>query len=418
MENQELFKQAIADAKAVREAAISNAKAALEETFSSNIMSMLTQKINELEEDTDKEDEMKKEGAKMEKPEMEEGHEAEIGYGPAHQKPQIEEDSYEENKTMDEMDLEEILAELEKEEEDKMEEGKKKSEEEKLEETADADADDKMEEAKKDEEAEGDDEITELTIDELKDILKDVLKDVMGEKEEMSAEEEMPAEEPTEEPADDEKAIDLEELLAELAKDAEEDDKMEEGKKANFTVPANDADDLDDEAKHFKSLLKKAKINATVKAGIGEIEITVDSSDEAKAKQAVEDAGYSLDEAKIKKELEEAINTIKVLQSELNEVNLLNAKLLYTNKLFKAKSLSESQKVNVLKAFDRAENVKEAKKIYATLSESFASKAATKTQIKESVGFASKASGVAPKQPIVESDSAIRRMQQLAGIIK
>ena len=356
MENQELFKQAITDAKAVREAAISNAKAALEETFSSNIMSMLTQKINELEEDTDKE-EMENEG-KMAK---EEGMETAIGYEAGHQKPEIEEEGYgEESKSMEEMELEEILAELEKEEEGKMEEGKKKSkdedEKEELEETADADADDKMEEAKKDEveEAKGDDEVTELTVDELRDIIKDVLKDVMGGEEEPAEE---PAEEPTEEPAEDEKSIDLDELLAELAKDAEEEDKMEEGKKKE-------------------------------------------------------------EESKDKKDLEEAIKTIKVLQSELNEVNLLNAKLLYTNKLFKAKSLSESQKVNVLKAFDRAENVKEAKKIYATLSESFTSKAATKTQIKESVGFASKASGVAPKQPIVESESAIRRMQQLAGIIK
>jgi len=117
-----------------------------------------------------------------------------------------------------------------------------------------------------------------------------------------------------------------------------------------------------------------------------------------------------------KKDLEEAISTIKTLQTELNEVNLLNAKLLYTNKIFKAKSLNEAQKVKVLKAFDKATNVSEVKTVYNTLSESFETK--TKTTIKESVGFASKAVGVAPAQPIVEGDAAIRRMQQLAGIVK
>jgi hypothetical protein len=117
-----------------------------------------------------------------------------------------------------------------------------------------------------------------------------------------------------------------------------------------------------------------------------------------------------------KKDLEEAIKTIKTLQFELNEVNLLNAKLLYTNKIFKSKSLNEAQKVKVLKSLDKAVNVKEAKAIFETLSETL--NVRTKSSIKESVGFASKAMGVAPSQPIVESDAAIRRMQQLAGIIK
>ena len=77
----------------------------------------------------------------------------------------------------------------------------------------------------------------------------------------------------------------------------------------------------------------------------------------------------------------------------------------------------EEVKEIVLKAFDRAENVREVKTVYNTLAESFTSKT-RQQQIKESVGFASKAVGVAPKQQIVEGDSAVLRMQQLAGIIK
>jgi hypothetical protein len=114
-------------------------------------------------------------------------------------------------------------------------------------------------------------------------------------------------------------------------------------------------------------------------------------------------------------ELEEALNTIAVLRSSLNEVNLLNAKLLYVNKLFKGRNLTEAQKVKVINAFDRAETVKETKNIFETLKESFTT---TKNPIKESLSFASKAAGVAPnRQPIVEGDEFMKRMQKIAGII-
>ncbi len=63
--------------------------------------------------------------------------------------------------------------------------------------------------------------------------------------------------------------------------------------------------------------------------------------------------------------------TINELRRELNEVNLLNAKLLYTNKIFKAKNLTESEKIKVLNTFDKAETVKEVKLVFETLTESF-----------------------------------------------
>jgi hypothetical protein len=114
--------------------------------------------------------------------------------------------------------------------------------------------------------------------------------------------------------------------------------------------------------------------------------------------------------------LEEVMKEINELKEELKEVNLLNAKLLYTNKIFKAKNLSEDKKVKVLKAFDKAETVKEAKVIFETLNEGIVSKAISQARPK---GQASKT--IAPiteaKQPIVEN-SAFARMQQLAGIIK
>jgi hypothetical protein len=112
-------------------------------------------------------------------------------------------------------------------------------------------------------------------------------------------------------------------------------------------------------------------------------------------------------------ELEEAKATIETLRKDLQEVNLLNAKYLYMNKLFKSKSLTEAQKVKVINALDRATNVTEVKLTYETLKESFEKK---KETIKESIGFASKPAGVAPKANIMEADTFINRWQKLAGI--
>ena len=116
-------------------------------------------------------------------------------------------------------------------------------------------------------------------------------------------------------------------------------------------------------------------------------------------------------------EMNEAIRTINTLRTELNEVNLLNAKLLYVNKIFKAKNLTESQKLQVIASFDKATTAKEAKVVFESLNATLTA-AAPKQAIKESLGFASKAAGVAPRKAIVESNDVITRMQKLANIIK
>jgi hypothetical protein len=121
-----------------------------------------------------------------------------------------------------------------------------------------------------------------------------------------------------------------------------------------------------------------------------------------------------------KDEMKEAIDTINALRNELNETNLLNAKLLYVNKIFKAKNLTESQKLKVIASFDKATTPKQAKELFESIQNSDFG-ASKKSQIKESLGFASKAAGVAPKNSantIVESNDVIARMQKLANIIK
>ena len=136
-------------------------------------------------------------------------------------------------------------------------------------------------------------------------------------------------------------------------------------------------------------------------------------------KEEVEEEVVNEAKEEEKSDLDQALETIESLKKDLNEVNLLNAKLLYVNKIFKSNDLNESQKVNIISAFDKAETVKEVKLVYETVSENVVAKK-EKATIKESkLGMASKATGTTASKPEVinEVSDTVRRMQKLAGII-
>lgn len=168
--------------------------------------------------------------------------------------------------------------------------------------------------------------------------------------------------------------------------------------------------DLGDDGESMEETLSLDEVLAQLEA---------EELEEKKDPKKVEKSDKELEEKveEMEEELEEAQDAIITLNETLKELNLLNAKLLFANKILRAKNLSESEKSRVIKAFDRTKTVKETKNTYATLMESL-SNTKQKTQIKESIGFASKPAGVAPKSqnPIVESDGFINRWQQLAGI--
>jgi hypothetical protein len=127
--------------------------------------------------------------------------------------------------------------------------------------------------------------------------------------------------------------------------------------------------------------------------------------------------GYDGKVKKLKEERDEAIATVTSLQETLSEMNLLNSKLLYCNKLFRANALTEAQKVKVVDALDMANTANEAKLVFSTLQESFNFTGVEKRAIKEGLGRASKASGTAPKKVITESvDETVSRFQKLANI--
>jgi len=383
MANRDLLADAIADAKAVKEVAIANAKAALEEAFTPHLKDMLAQKINEME-DMDEEMDL----AEVDKEKMDEEMETE-GYG------KKDMDEAEEAEDMDEeLDLEEILAELELDEEKELEEetskphgniGAQTPEGEPLgfleeEEAEEVETDDSEEEIN----------LEEMSEEELKDLIEDVIEDMIsageleagGDKVEMADEE-----------------GEAEEVDMEMDVDAD----LQEGKEKMTEVDLSGS---------VEALPDVAAMIAFLAGALGVPAAVLASMSLGKLKSLLKGK-------KMEEELNEAKSAIKYLRSELNEVNLLNSKLLYTNKIFRGKNLTENQKIKVLKAFDKAETVKEAKAIFETLNENLVAKT-TKSNIRESLGAASKPAGVAPKRPlnegIIQEDAMVKRFKQLAGL--
>lgn len=325
MSNRDLLKEAIADAKAVKEIAITNAKAALEEAFTPHLMSMFEKKLAEMEGDEDEH----MEEAKM------------------HDEKEMKEEMHDDETMEEDLELEALLRELEEAEEEESEESEEEESEEGGEEEEESEEDIELDFDAMEKDPEKFTEMIEKIVDE---VIDEMIADGEleagheGMEDEAGAGMEMPAEEPAEE-----------------------------------EMPMAEASEEGDEKKdHMEEEMKK-----------------------------MED------------ELKEAYAALEAVKGELNEVNLLNSKLLYVNKIFKAKNLTEAQKVHVLSAFDKAETVKESKLIYETLKENLSKPTATaakKQFVTESKSFASKSVGTAPKQPVVETDPMVERFKKLAGL--
>ena len=349
MANKDLFKQAIAEAKSVREAAIANAKEALEETLTPHLKDMLAAKLQEMEDSQTEEvvNEAEEVEETAEETVNEEVNEEETVDEAKH------DDDVDEAKHDDAKDeaIEEELTEVEPVEAADKDE-------------AEVDSEESEDEAEHEDMPDGDEDISKLSVDQFKDMIRDIIAQEVGgdaaaddmdagDMEPMGDEEDMEAgmEEP--EMAGDEEEIDLDELLAEL--------------------------------------------EATEEVTEGE-----HKEDDKKMEEEVNEE---------KSELEQALETIETLKSELNEVNILNSKLLYVNKIFKSNNLSESQKVNIIAAFDKAETVKEVKLVYETVSDNIVDVKKENVSEAKVKGMASKATGTTASKPqgeIVLSEAAQR----------
>jgi hypothetical protein len=352
MANRDMLKEAIADAKALKETAIANAKAALEEAFEPRLKSMLSAKLQEMDDEDLDEAEEKMTEAKKEYKDDDRKDGGESKETKRTEKMKYGKDLAEGD--LDEMDLNELLAELD-------EDARTDAEQEGYE--------DGMEDEKEDMEDMEDEDIDleDMSEEDLKSFIEDVIADMVT-----SGELEAGEEFEVEDEVEDEEEIDVE-------------DETE----VDVEVAENARTDAEDQEEEYVGDDEKYEYEKGKEAG----------------------------EKEEKEDLEEMRKEIEELRSDLHETNLLNAKLLYTNKIFRAKNLKEAQKIKVLEAFDKASNVKEVKLIFETLNEGMVANTTTATPIRENLGRASKAAGMAPrKQPIMEIDPQVARWQKLAGI--
>ena len=317
----DILKEAIADAKAVRETALENAKMALEEAFTPQIKSMLSAKLKEDDMDDEAEEDM-----------HDEGHDDEAEEG-EHEEGEHEEGMREDDEEAEEGEREEGMH------------------------------DDEAEEAMHDE-GEDEDEVEEENLD-LEAIIK--------------------------------------ELESELTEEEDEDEEVEES-----TEAVEESDEPVEES---------TEETVEEEYEIDEAALTEDE-DEDEDEKEVDESNTSAIEAELK-EYKEAVHFLK---DKLHEVNILNAKLLFTNKLFKAYSLDNNQKLKVVETFDRAQTTREIKLVYSTLAEQFSDNGSivTKKSISESASapVASTKPSKEATKVISEETNVANRFKKLAGLIK
>jgi len=328
----DLLSEAIADAKAVKETALANAKLALEEAFTPKLQSMISAKLAEDADEEEMDEELDS---------------SDLGAGDNAQP------SDDANDSSDiENDEELMVAEEDELEEDELEEEDDMDEDEDMEAELDMDSEEEM----------GDD------MDDME--------------------------------ADEEDELDLESVIAELEAEMEEDE-----------APADENYHEEEEMDEEEDMDEEEEID------LDEVIRTLKEMEEGDYNEEEMGEEEDMDEDEdLASELEEAYNTIASLKNTINEVNLLNAKLLYTNKLFRTFDLNENQKVKVLENFDRTSSVREVKLVFSTLAENLNVAKKKRTVVKE--GYASKATkSSAPKKQIIsEGNEMAARWKKLAGL--
>ena len=343
----DLLKEAIADAKAVRETALQNAKMALEEAFTPHLKSMLSAKLAEDDEEW----------------EDEEGDEEVPG------EPD-DEDAESMARQYREDDDEESAVDID----------------------IDADGDDEEEAPEEEEEGVSEEDIIEIDGVKYAPIV---------------------TEDEFDEDVDETEELDLEAVIRELEQEIAEADEAEEEVTEEEIVTEEEDDEEEDEKDKEEESVEEQSSSSGIGKGTGVKQASA-SDEEDPGKGKVHEQVDSL-----QSELSEYKEAVAYLRDKLHEVNILNAKLLYTNRLFREFALSNDQKLKIVETFDRAQTTREIKLVYSTLAESYTDGGiiTKKTSVKES---ASRKTGTtAPKRKIItEEDQVANRFKKLAGILK
>lgn len=389
-----LLKEAIADAKAVRETALANAKIALEEAFAPKLQSMLSKKLaEELEAEEDEESVMENDVS------------SEIGKGDNKQPAGKAFDSAAESDELGAAGVKKTSAAAGAEDSNVKKIADLKEEEEKEEELTEEDEKQldvtgatpgsKLYNEEEETELHNEEEATEDELD-----LEAIIKELEGD---LEAGEEAPVAE--------------EEDAEEVAPVAEEEEVYEFDGHETEEAPVAEEEELDldeilREMGYADDEVKEEEAPVAAPADDEVLEIEDDGAEAAQLAQEVEEK---------EAQLQEAYKVIKSLKGTINEVNLLNAKLLYVNKLFRSYNLTNEQKSKVVETLDRTKNVREVKLVYSTIAESFkVGNGVTKKNVtKLTEGYASKAAkSTAPAKAIITENAFADRFKKLAGIVK
>jgi len=342
----DLLKEAIADAKAVRETALQNAKMALEEAFTPHLKSMLSAKLAEedIEED---------ENPFADKDEDDEEESADEGM---HDSPRREED--------DEEDPEEGMHDSPRREDD-------------------------------DEEEVDESEIVEIDGVKYAPIVSE-------DEHEDEEEDEM----------DESEELDLEAVIKELEEELNETESDDDSVNEEEVVEEEIVTEEDDEDED-KDEVDEQSTSSGIGSGTGVKQPSAgDEEDPGKGK--VHEEVNTL-----QSELNEYKEAVVFLKDKLHEVNILNAKLLYTNKLFKEFVLSNDQKLKIVETFDRAQTSREIKLVYSTLAESYTDNGKEKKEVVKESYASKKSGGTAPSKKIISEENQVAdRFRKLAGLIK
>jgi hypothetical protein len=368
----DLLKQAIADAERVRETAIANAKIQLEESITPTIKQEIANALKQVDEVDEAHD----------------PHKGQDAHGYAKVGESVEAESEEVVSEAEEEVSEEVVTEAEETEEEVSEEVVAEGDEDEEGEAVVSEDDEITEEMEdeEDEEEEEEEEQDEGVLD-----LEAILRELQAEVDAMNEEE------------DDEEEEEEEDSDLDMGEDDDDDQRI-----ADLDL---DEEDRDEEEEDEEEVEEDLDIDAILR------EIEAELSEE-------DDSTVAEENARLQSELAEYQKAVELLRSKLNEVNLLNAKLLFTNKLFKSRELTQEQKVHVIETFDLATTLREVKLLYATLSEATipvkSKKSTVPAQTVVTEAIASNVVGsTAPKTEVIEEDAMSgfrRRMQELAGV--
>ena len=363
----DILKEAIADAKALRATALENAKIALEEAFTPRLKSMLSQKIQS-EEMPDNEEYGEGEG--------------EVGSGDGHMEAEGEHEDPQERKHSGMQDEEPEERPKEAMYGDDVDDKEGEVEE--------ADHGDMEDAGMHDDDMHGEDDKDELDELDLESVIKE-LEEELDSSEVGDAENKEPSE----------RANDSSEIGAQgpEGEGADEEGGKENSEDEVVKEPVTEAEHGDD-----KDELEEIDLEEVLQALSEEEGMEKEDEDDKKVDE-------------MQTQLKEYKDTIGYLREKLNEVNLLNAKLLFTNKLFRSFGLNNNQKLSVVEQFDRTQNLREIKLVYATLAESF--KGNGNKKVNESKGQASKAvASTEPKKEVLSEGAEMKnRFKKLANLI-